>query len=95
MLFTRFAQNFLLSAAIGGMSYIIQLYGAKSLPATVLYPFITGGRIVFSALTGAAIFKEKLSGRVILKCTPCQGHSVFYFQKIRTLSFIRIQGFLQ
>jgi len=94
MLFTRFAQNFLLSAAIGGMSYI-KLYGAKSLPATVLYPLITGGRIVFSALTGAAVFKEKLSGRVIPKCTPCQGHSVFYFQKIRTLSFIRIQGFLQ
>ena len=81
MLFTRFAQNFLLSAAIGGMSYIIQLYGAKSLPATVLYPFITGGRIVFSALTGAAVFKEKLSGRVILKCTLVKDIQFFIFKK--------------
>ena len=82
MLFTRFAQNFLLSAAIGGMSYIIQLYGAKSLPATVLYPFITGGRIVFSALTGAAVFKEKLSGRVI----PLVKDIQFFIRKIKIIS---------
>ena len=35
------------SAAIGGAAYMLQLLGAKSLPATVLYPFITGGSIVF------------------------------------------------
>lgn len=31
----------------------------------------------------------------ILKCTPCQGHSVFYFSRIWTLSFCRIPTFAQ
>ena len=30
-----------------------------------------------------------------VKCTPCQGHSVFYFSKIWTLSFCRIPKFAQ
>ena len=51
----------ILSAVIGGTAYFLQLYGAKSLPATVLYPFITGGSIVSSTLIGALLFKERLS----------------------------------
>lgn len=49
------------SAVIGGISYVLQLTGAKSLPATVLYPMVTGGSIIFSALSGRVFFKEKLS----------------------------------
>ena len=61
----------ILSAVIGGTSYFLQLYGAKSLPATVLYPFITGGSIVFSTLIGALLFKEKLSRKLIISVVLC------------------------
>jgi len=49
------------AALIGGVSYALQLTGAKELPATVLYPMVTGGSILFSALSGRVFFKEKLS----------------------------------
>ena len=49
------------SSLIGGVSYMLQLVGAKTLPATVLYPIVTGGSIVFSALSGKVFFKEKLT----------------------------------
>lgn len=51
-------------AAVSGISYLFQLYGAKELPATVLYPFITGGSILFSAICGYIVFKEKPSKRM-------------------------------
>lgn len=49
------------AAVIGGVSYMFQLIGAKTLPATVLYPMVTGGSIIFSSLSGLIFFKEKLS----------------------------------
>ena len=49
------------AAAISGISYLLQLTGAAQLPATVLYPMVTGGSIIFSALSGRVFFKEKLS----------------------------------
>ena len=57
---------FLLSAAIDGVSYFLQLVGAANLPATVLFPFVTGGTMVFSALAGMIFFKERPSKRVLL-----------------------------
>lgn len=59
------------SAFISGVSYMLQLLGAKTLPATVLYPFITGGSIVFSALAGVILFKEKLSAKLIISVILC------------------------
>lgn len=59
------------SAFIGGVSYMLQLLGAKTLPATVLYPFITGGSIVFSALVGVILFKEKISAKLIISVILC------------------------
>ena len=50
----------LASALIGGLSYLCQLIGAAELPASVLYPFVTGGSIVLSNLTGALLYKEKI-----------------------------------
>lgn len=49
------------SAILSGVSYVFQLIGASNLPATVLYPIITGGSIIFSALAGKLFFKEYLS----------------------------------
>lgn len=59
------------SAAIGGISYLLQLFGAKTLPATLLYPFITGGSIIFSALADLILFKEKLSSKLLLSIFLC------------------------
>jgi len=59
------------SALIGGVSYGLQLAGAKALPATVLYPLVTGGSIVFSAFSGMIFFREKLSVRQIVSILLC------------------------
>ena len=49
------------AAVANGVSYMLQLMGAVELPATVLYPLITGGTIILSSLADFIIFKEKLS----------------------------------
>ena len=59
------------SALLSGVSYMIQLTGAASLPATVLYPFITGGSMIFSALAGRLFFKEKLTKNIIISLVLC------------------------
>lgn len=68
----------ILSAVIGGGSYFLQLYGAKSLPATMLYPFVTGGGIVFSALADLVLFKEKLSRRLIVSVVICFAGTIMF-----------------
>jgi multidrug transporter EmrE-like cation transporter len=50
---------------------LLQLFGAASLPATVLYPFVTGGSIVLSSLAGIIFFKDKLSKNVIASIILC------------------------
>jgi multidrug transporter EmrE-like cation transporter len=59
------------AAAIGGVSYMLQLIGAETLPATVLYPLVTGGCIVFSSLSGLIFFREKLSVYQIISIILC------------------------
>ena len=59
------------SAVIGGVSYMLQLMGAKSLPATVLYPIVTGGSIIFSALAGKVFFKEKIPVYQLISIVLC------------------------
>lgn len=51
------------SAVADGISYMLQLVGAVNLPATVLYPLITGGTIILSSLVDFIIYKERLSLR--------------------------------
>lgn len=41
------------------ISYMLQLIGAESLPASVLYPFITGGSIILTSFAGVAFLKRK------------------------------------
>lgn len=60
-----------LSAAVSGLSYLFQLVGAKELPASVLYPLVTGGTIVLSALAGKLFCKEKLSTSGIVSVALC------------------------
>lgn len=44
---------------VSSTSYALQLVGAANLPATVLYPIVSGGSIIFSTLAGMLLFHEK------------------------------------
>jgi len=46
------------SAACNGTSYMLQLIGAANVPASVLYPMVTGGMMVLSAVAGMIFFRE-------------------------------------
>lgn len=62
----------ILAAGITGLaSSFLQLEGARNLPATVLYPIITGGNIILTALAGRFVFKEKLTKRMIAGILLC------------------------
>ncbi len=58
-------------AVLSGVSYMFQLIGAVNLPATVLYPIMTGGTIIFSTISGIVIFKEKVGKRTALGIALC------------------------
>lgn len=49
------------SSVMDGLSSFLQLEGAKSLPASVLYPMVTGGSIVLTALFALLFFGERLT----------------------------------
>lgn len=59
------------SALVSGLSYLLQLNGAASLPATVLYPIVTGGSIVFTAAAGWIFLKEKPTKQLIIGVAIC------------------------
>ncbi|MBE6883865.1 MAG: DMT family transporter [Ruminococcaceae bacterium] len=66
------------SALIGGVSYLFQLVGAENLPATVLYPLVTGGSIVFSTLAGWILFREKPNARIWIGVALCVAGTFFF-----------------
>lgn len=47
------------NSVFSGVSYMLQLVGATNVPASMLYPLITGGSVVLSALAGYVFFHEK------------------------------------
>lgn len=55
----------------GGIYYVLQLLVAGKVSASVMYPMISGGNIIFSALLGKAILHENLSRRSILGIILC------------------------
>lgn len=59
------------ASAVGAASYLLQLVGAKALPASVLYPVVTGGSILFSAVAGRVFFQEVISKRQIISIVLC------------------------
>jgi len=50
----------LLSAIVNGTASMWQLIGAIKIPASILYPLVTGGVIIFSSITEYVVFREKL-----------------------------------
>ena len=59
------------AAAVGAVSSVMQLEGAVNLPATVLYPLITGGTLVFSTLTGWLVLHERPTPRLLVGMALC------------------------
>lgn len=46
--------------------YLLQLLSAVHLPATVMYPIVTGGAVVLTTIAGRIFFKEKLTPLAII-----------------------------
>lgn len=59
------------SAAISGFAYMLQLVAASYIPATVLYPIITGGTIVGTALFDKFCFGQKQSNSTKVSIVIC------------------------
>ena len=55
-----------LSAIAGGVSSVLQLTGAKTIDASLLYPFITGGSIVLTTVAGWILFKERITKNILI-----------------------------
>ena len=61
----------LFAAIADGISYMLQLIGATQLPASVLYPMVTGGSVIITSLAAVAVFREKLSARQWIGVAIC------------------------
>ncbi len=59
------------SVLASGLSFFLMLVSAVAVPATVLYPFTSGGSIILSTLIARVLFKEKLNVRLILSIVLC------------------------
>ena len=66
------------SALIGSVSYMFQLECASYLPATIQFPVMSGGTIVFTALLGLMLFKEKISKKQMLSLIICTIASIIF-----------------
>ena len=47
------------AAIVNGTFFVLELLGAVHLPATVLYPIVSGGSIIFSTFAARVLFHEK------------------------------------
>ena len=66
------------NALCNGISYTLQLLSASNLPASVLYPMVTGGSVVLSAVAGRIFFGEK-PDRVTLAGLILSFAATFFF----------------
>ena len=60
-----------LVAAADCVSYFCQLEGSVDIPATVLFPLVSGGSIVMTAAVGILILKEKPSKNTVIGMIIC------------------------
>ncbi len=68
----------LCSVILGGAAYALQLVGAKTLPASVLFPMAAGCSIICCAVSGMIFFKEKLSLPQIISIGLCLTGAVMF-----------------
>ena len=67
-----------IASVIGVVSSLLQLECAKTLPASMLYPIITGGTVGLTGLFAALFFKEKLSKRGFFGVILCILGTIFF-----------------
>lgn len=58
-------------AAASGFSYMLQLVAASNIPATILYPIVTGGTIVGTALFDRICFGQHINNRTKISILFC------------------------
>lgn len=59
------------ASVIDSIAYFILLVVAENVPATLQYPLITGGSIIFTALLAWAVIREKPGRNVIISLILC------------------------
>ena len=62
----RLVPIIVMAAVLDSVSYFLQLKGAENLPATVLYPMVTGASIVFMPIVAFIAFREKPTKFIII-----------------------------
>ena len=66
------------SACLSSVAYFFQLVSASFLPATVQFPVMSGGTIVFTAILGMICFKEKISKKQTLCLIMCVVSTIIF-----------------
>lgn len=66
------------SALFSSVAYYLQLVCASYLPATIQFPVMSGGTIIFTALLGLICFKEKISLRQAFCLTLCTVSTIIF-----------------
>ena len=61
----------LASSVVSSFAYVLQLIGASYLPATVLYPIMTGGTIVMTSLFDRICFAQRINKTTKLSIVIC------------------------
>ncbi len=69
-----------LVAAVNGASSFLQLTGAVEVDASVLYPMITGGMIVLSALAGRFVFGERQTKKELILTALCFASTLLFLE---------------
>ena len=67
-----------LCAAADAGSYFLQLVCASHLPASALYPFVTGGSVLLTSVCGAVFFGEKPTKRSFFGSLLCFVSTFFF-----------------
>ncbi len=65
-------------ALVDGLSCLGQLTGAAHLDASVLFPLVTGGSIILTALAGRLFFREKPSKKALIGIALCFVATLFF-----------------
>lgn len=61
-----------------GLSFSLQLIAADKVYASILYPLITGGTLIFSAVAGFIFFKEKITKPQFIGISLCVIGTLFF-----------------
>ena len=61
----------LISVIASGTSSFLLLFTARTVPATLLYPFVTGGTIVCTTMAATLAFKERISRNHVIGVVLC------------------------